>query len=131
MADKFIRRFPTHGGLIIATEVHRDGKPIGQRGGSIAYVKHYLVDDFDTPILDPTCEWFETMDEAIYVARVYAQLVKEKHPCPDRAWHAAWINYCKLRQELPMVLVRLADAKTGKTVPVAAIAEELKKLLDK
>ncbi len=106
MTDEVYKHyFPVGQYLKIGVRARRDGAPIAWRqiskGPNIPIFAIYVVlDEFDTPVLDPSCCEFDTGEEAIVAAEAYSRLVLAKHPCADRMFHDTYVLYFKLRKRL-------------------------------
>lgn len=105
MNDTRTLQFPGPAGLVIQAESSRDGTPVDwlQINGvkTPIFARYYVVDEFGTPVLDASCNWFASAGEALAVAAIYAQLLAEQCPMPDRLFHAVYLRYCALRGRMP------------------------------
>lgn len=109
MTEEYQYQFPAEGGLVIGVVACRDGKPIAHQGNIPIFAKYYVADEFGTPVLDPSCDWFASPNEALFVARAYAKLVEDKHFMPSRFFIGAYAKYLKVSAVLPEVLYRIFD----------------------
>ena len=98
---EFHHRFPAAGGLLVGVMARRDGLPIDKSHDLPVYARYYVIDEFDTPVLDPSCNWFASPAEALFVAKVYAKLVDDFHPCPGRSFHDFYARYISLSWRIP------------------------------
>lgn len=101
-------------GLIVGVRARRDGAPISWRGHVPIFAQYIVLDEFETPVLDESLCWFETGDEALFVADVYLALVAEGHPCADRFFSAAWVDYVRYRRNLPQLVIDMHRAHDQK-----------------
>lgn len=100
-------------GLALAAVSHRDGTPVEWIGKVPVYAHYYLVDEFETPILDPSLAYFLTPNECLFVAQHYIDLVKAGDPMPDRTFSAAYAAYFFALRRLPDVITKLRKHPNG------------------
>jgi len=107
---------PRSVGLTIGVKARRDGAPIGWNGGIPIMAQYVLLDEFGTPMLDASLCWFQTGEEALFVAEIYLKLLEEKHPCADRFFSDAYAAYARLKNRLPELvrLWKLAESSQAK-----------------
>jgi hypothetical protein len=86
--------------LVVGVQARRDGAPIAWNGKVPILAKYVVLDEFGTPVLDPSLCWFNTGEEALLVAEVYLQLLKEGHPCADRFFSDSYAMYARLKDRL-------------------------------
>lgn len=109
-------------GLIVGVRARRDGAPICWNNHMPILAQYVLLDEFETPVLDPSLCWFETGDEALFVADVYLALVAESHPCADRFFSDAWHDYIRYRKKLPQFVISLKRATAERDPQTSSIA---------
>jgi hypothetical protein len=123
--------FPLNRGeLILAVESNRDGYPIAWEGDQRIpiYARYFLTDEFQTPLLDPSCCYFLTANEVRFIADVYFDLRESGHPCPDRSFHDLYVIYWKLARRMPLITTLVILACKNKRY--GELIELLHKIVD-
>jgi hypothetical protein len=131
--NEYSHFFPVAPGVIVAVKANRDGTPIEFYKGIPIFARYYLTDEFETPLLDPSIEYFTNPQEAIFVGNVYRELVKANATMPYRMFHGSYVAYLRASKELPEVAAKMYSAlrqgDIGQSELVKLMAPVIRELL--